>query len=148
LHIQPKIREETSGAAVLWQDRPLAAQCERPGVPPAAALRPTSSRAASAASSGPGTGAAASRLALAREIAASTGYAQQACLNAATRPGLRSVCGGRAAQALRVVPGYQVDQARIADVPAGLGELPATPMCCSPAGCWRAAWVAKPAHRW
>ena len=52
-----------------------------------------------------------------------------------------------AAQALRVVPGYQVDQARIADVPAGLGDLPATPMCCSPAGCWRAAWVAKPAHR-
>ena len=28
-----------------------------------------------------------------------TGYAQQACLNAATRPGLRSVCGGRGASA-------------------------------------------------
>ena len=35
----------------------------------------------------PGTGAAASRLALAREIAASTGDAQQACPSAAARPG-------------------------------------------------------------
>ena len=138
MHIQPKIQKEAARRPVRQQDGPLAARRRR---------QASGSRAASAASSGPGTGAAASRLALAREIAASTGYAQQACLNAATRPGLRSVCGGRAAQALRVVPGYQVDQARIADVPAGLGDLPATPMCCSPAGCWRAAWVAKPAHR-
>jgi len=36
-------------------------------------------------------------------------------------------CAEVAALALRVVSGYQVDQARIADVLAGLGELPAHP---------------------
>jgi hypothetical protein len=85
------------------------------------------SRAASAASSGPKTGAAASRLALDREIAASAGYAQLACLNAAARPGTtfrlrrsrRWRCGS--------CPGTKVDQARITDVLAGLGELPAHP---------------------
>jgi len=125
LHIRPTIGEEAVRRPVLQQDRRLAARRERPGGPPAAAVRPTSSRAASAASSGPKTGAAASRLALAREIAASVGYAQLACLNAAAPPG--TTFRVRRSQRWRCgsCPGTKVDQARIADVLAGLGELPA-----------------------